>query len=244
MGQFPNQIFWVHDETMPLDILPSLYNNFKHDSWYLFNVGKSLPIAQSAKRLHCYSIPLIANYFSEETSEVLKEHYSNFQSRRNEWVASRYHRWSQHQFSWILNSTIITDQTDVTAHFGDTWLEFFVDFVGLFWRMMGQHLQTKHDYRLPNPYTPSFAIKTASLLNQTNSTMKMKAIQSSSILKIEVIRSSVGNHLQDYKASQLWWPPVVPPFAGQSRKLTSNPAFCMKCPANILFHNIFNHFKF
>jgi hypothetical protein len=43
--------------------------------------------------------------------------------------------------------------------------------------------------------------------------------------------------------SQLGWPPV-PPFAGQFRKLTSNPSFCMKCPANFLVHNIFGHFKF
>jgi hypothetical protein len=43
----------------------------------------------------------------------------------------------------------------------------------------------------------------------------------------------------------LGWPPV-PPFAGQSQKLTSNPAsrICMKCPANFLLHNIFNHVYF
>jgi hypothetical protein len=41
----------------------------------------------------------------------------------------------------------------------------------------------------------------------------------------------------------LGWPPVLP-FVGQSRKLTSNPAFCMKCPSNFLFHNTLNHFKF
>jgi hypothetical protein len=43
----------------------------------------------------------------------------------------------------------------------------------------------------------------------------------------------------------LGWPPSrLSRDSPENLRQIQRPAFCMKCPANLLFHNIFNHFKF